>query len=192
MDAMTLIHGDCLQEMKKLKDKSIDLVLTDPPYPDYHKEKYGYKEGLLDILNNFTCRQFVFWSSKVDFSLSYTAIHIWDKKTGCGSEYERIFERNGQQNYRMFRYYTINSTVAANYTRDTFYNHPSQKPVKLIKDMLQKFSKKGDTILDMFMGVGSIGVACKELNRDFIGIEINKEYYDIAKKRIANTQKSMF
>ena len=47
--------------------------------------------------------QFIFWTSKEPFILDYTAIHIWDKKTGCGSEYERIFERNGNKNFKVFR-----------------------------------------------------------------------------------------
>ena len=185
-----LILGDCLIEMQKIPDKSIDLVLTDPPYPDYHKEIYQYKSGLLDFLDTLICRQFVFWTSKDNFPLSYSAIHIWDKKCGCGSEYERIFERNGQANYKVFRYYLINSIVAANYTGDIFYNHPSQKPIKLIKDLIQKYSQKGQTILDPFMGSGTTGAACKELGRNFIGIEKEPKYFNLAKKRIENTQES--
>jgi len=73
--------GDCLELMKEIPDKSVDLVLTDPPYPDYYKEKYQYKNNMLNFLKNYNCRQFIFWSAKVDFPLDYTAIHIWDKKT---------------------------------------------------------------------------------------------------------------
>lgn len=70
--------------------------------------------------------------------------------------------------------------------------HPTQKPTILMRWILEKFSEKGQVICDPFMGSGTTGVACKELNRNFIGIEINKEYFDIAQKRIANTQESMF
>ena len=83
MSEIKLILGDCLEEMKKIPDKSIDLVLTDPPYPDYHKEIYQYKDGMLEFLKNLSCRQFIFWTAKDLFPLGYTAIHIWDKK--CGS-----------------------------------------------------------------------------------------------------------
>jgi len=176
--------GDCLEVMKQIPDKSVDLVLTDPPYPDYYAEEYKYKDGILDGLKKFNCKQLVFWSAKADFPLDYTAIHIWDKKVGAGSQYERIFERNGNKEYKVFSSYLINSTVAAKFTRDFYTGHPSQKPVKLIKKLLNKYSKKGDTILDPFLGSGTTAVACKELGRNFIGIEISKEYCKIAEQRL--------
>jgi len=171
--------------MRDIPERSIDLVLTDPPYPDYHRVLYSYDEeiikGVLDVIK---CRQIVFWTSKVEFPLSYTAIHIWDKKTGVGSEYERIFERYGQKNYKVFRHYLINSTVAASFTGDVFTGHPSQKPINLIKELVLKFSKEGDTVLDPFMGSGTTGVACVNTGRDFIGIELDADYFKIAEKRI--------
>lgn len=66
--------------------------------------------------------------------------------------------------------------------------HPCQKPVELMKYYISNSSDEGDTVLDPFMGVGSTGVAAKELHRDFIGIEIDKEYYDIAEKDIMNKE----
>ena len=131
-----IICGDCLEVMKQIPDKLIDLVLTDPPYPDYYKEEYKYFDGILEILKKFSCKQLIFWSAKVDFPLDYTAIHIWDKKVGAGSWYERIFERNGSIEYKVYRYYLINSTVAASFTKDTFWEHPSQKPIKLIEKII--------------------------------------------------------
>jgi len=62
--------------------------------------------------------------------------------------------------------------------------HPTQKPVQLMEHFVNVLSNEGDTILDPFMGSGSTGVACKMNGRNFIGIEINEEYYNIAKKRI--------
>ena len=72
-----------------------------------------------------------------------------------------------------------------------FY-HPTEKPKEIIKKLIKTSSNKNDTILDPFMGSGTTCVACKELDRKCIGIEINKDYYEIAKKRIFNTQRSMF
>lgn len=63
-------------------------------------------------------------------------------------------------------------------------NHPTQKPLELMKRCVNVFSNEGDTILDFTMGSGSTGVACMELNRDFIGIELNEEYYKIAENRM--------
>ena len=66
--------------------------------------------------------------------------------------------------------------------------HPTQKPVELLEYLIKTYSKENDTVLDFTMGSGSTGVACQNLNRDFIGIELDKDYYNIAKHRINNTQ----
>jgi DNA modification methylase len=63
-------------------------------------------------------------------------------------------------------------------------DHPSQKPIKLMERIVSLFTNKGDTVLDFCMGSGSTGVACNNLERNFIGIEIDSKYYDIAKHRI--------
>ncbi len=185
-DDVTLYCGDCLEILPTLAAGSVDAVITDPPYPDYHADKY--RQTPIDFLAGLNCRQLVFWSSKVDFPLDYTAIHIWDKKTGCGSEYERIFDRNGGKAYRVFRHYLINSTVAASFTGDTFTGHPSQKPNKLLVELIEKFTNPGDLILDPFMGSGTTGVACVQTGRRFVGIEIDPNYYAIAEKRIKEAQ----
>lgn len=62
--------------------------------------------------------------------------------------------------------------------------HPTQKPIELLEWLVNTYSNKGDTILDNCMGSGTTGLACKKLNRNFIGIEIDKKYFDIAKDRI--------
>ncbi len=69
--------------------------------------------------------------------------------------------------------------------------HPTQKPVVLMEYLIKTYTNEGETVLDFTMGSGSTGVACKNLNRDFIGIELDKGYYDIAVDRIKNTQKDM-
>lgn len=65
-------------------------------------------------------------------------------------------------------------------------NHSTEKPVDLIKWILKYYSKEGDIVLDCTMGSGTTGIACKEMNRDFIGIEMNPEIYEIAVNRIEN------
>ena len=62
--------------------------------------------------------------------------------------------------------------------------HDTEKPVELMKILIENSSNEKDIVLDPFMGIGSTGIACKELNRDFIGIEIDKKYYDIAVGRL--------
>lgn len=67
-------------------------------------------------------------------------------------------------------------------------DHPTQKPVKLLEYLIMTYSKEGDTVLDFTMGSGSTGVAAKNTGRNFIGIELNEEYFEIAKRRINNVQ----
>lgn len=62
--------------------------------------------------------------------------------------------------------------------------HPTQKPVELLEWLINSYSNEGDTILDFTMGSGSTGVACKNTNRNFIGIELDEDYYNIAKERM--------
>ena len=64
------------------------------------------------------------------------------------------------------------------------YNHPTIKPVDILQNLIINSSKEGEVVFDPFMGSGSTGVACKKTNRDFVGIEIDKNYYDIAVERI--------
>ena len=66
--------------------------------------------------------------------------------------------------------------------------HPTQKPIALMEYLIKTYSNEGDIILDFTMGSGSTGVACKNTNRNFIGIELNEEYFDIAKKRIEDNK----
>jgi len=62
--------------------------------------------------------------------------------------------------------------------------HPTQKPVALMEYLIKTYTNEGETVLDFTMGSGTTGVACKNLNRNFIGIELDKGYFDIAKERI--------
>lgn len=69
-------------------------------------------------------------------------------------------------------------------SKENVYFHPTQKPVELMEKVILMFSNEEDVVLDCFMGSGSTGVACKKLNRKFIGTELNKNYFEICKKRL--------
>ena len=70
------------------------------------------------------------------------------------------------------------------YKKDYDGYHPTQKPVALLEDLIKTYSNEGDTVVDLTMGSGSTGVACKKTGRNFIGIELNDGYFGIAKERI--------
>ncbi len=74
-----------------------------------------------------------------------------------------------------------------NYKKDYGGLHPTQKPVDLLNDLIRTYSNEGDTILDFTMGSGSTGVACKQSNRIFIGIELDDKYFNIARERLEST-----
>ena len=89
--------------------------------------------------------------------------------------------------------------VNGNFSRGTLSNHWHIKrgkkavkshgatfPIELVHKLIDNFSKVGDTVSDPFMGTGTTGIVCKELNREFIGIEIDRDYFEISKKRIGD------
>ena len=74
------------------------------------------------------------------------------------------------------------------YKKDNDGYHPTQKPVALLEDLIQTYSNEGNTVLDFTMGSGSTGVACVNTNRNFIGIELDMGYFNVAKERIEKAQ----
>lgn len=108
--------------------------------------------------------------------------------------YEELLEEN--RKYResvpksVFNLWQGNKTKSnvLQYPKDKGGFHPTQKPVALLEDLIQTFSNKGDTVLDFTMGSGSTGLACVNTNRNFIGIELDPDYFAIAQKRIQEAQ----
>lgn len=74
------------------------------------------------------------------------------------------------------------------YKKDYNGYHPTQKPILLLEDLIKTFSNENDLVVDLTMGSGSTGVACKNTNRDFIGIEMSEQYFNIAQNRINGTE----
>ena len=178
----TLYLGDCRDILQTLP--KVDAVITDPPYPNEYVEEYRYQEGVLERVG--IARGLVFWTSRRPFPLDHSSVHVWDKKISVGRDFELIYEIGGNGQSMVFRHYLINSIVAAKMTGDIFTAHPSQKPLALMCDVVRRTV---GTALDPFMGSGTTGVACMNLGRRFIGIEIEPKYFDIACERIENAQR---
>ena len=122
-----------------------------------------------------------------------------------GKPYNRGFRRgtnpevyNKIPNYET---YALKSEDGLRYPRSVQYfvtaefegkNHPTQKPVALMEYLVRTYTNNGDTVLDNTMGSGTTGLACLNTNRKFIGIEKEKEYFDIAKKRLRTVQARLF
>jgi site-specific DNA-methyltransferase (adenine-specific) len=125
---------------------------------------------------------------------------IWSKgKTdgsfvGLGWKYRPSYETilvasKDPDNYAFYPQYSSNVLVYKPYIPQNG-EHPTQKPVDLIQNLLRNHSKEGDIVLDPFMGSGTTGVACKRLRRNFIGYEIDPDYFKIAKNRIEETNEA--
>ena len=126
------------------------------------------------------------WEEAEKVGFKFQQIIVWDK----GNATPNMYYMNAYENILMLRkgkakYIndrgTTNILRVAN-VRSKF--HPTEKSVDLMKILIENSTNEGDVVLDPFMGSGSTGVACRELSRDFIGIEIDQKYYDIAKERI--------
>jgi site-specific DNA-methyltransferase (adenine-specific) len=105
----------------------------------------------------------------------------WFKPYSYLTEVNRKFNRKFNLQGKKFK-----SNVLS-YKKDYQGLHPTQKPVLLLEDLIKTYTNESETVLDFTMGSGSTGVACKNLNRKFIGIEMDEGYFNIAKNRIENS-----
>lgn len=233
-----IINADCLEFMKTLPDKCIDLIVTSPPYnmrtrirngkyttrekSEHFSKKYSdfhdalpidefyafHSKCLVEMLRlsklviyNFqivTGSKEAFFKIIGDFSKSIKDIIIWDKGFGqpamheqvLNSSYELILileddEKCGRvvQN-AVFKRGEMQNILRVNRTNSKTEGHSAAFPIKLAEELIKNFSNENDLVLDPFFGTGTTGVACKNLNRNFIGIELEAKYCEIARKRL--------
>lgn len=100
-------------------------------------------------------------------------------------EQENKFKEDNKSTFNLWEGKKYKSNILK-YKKDYNGYHPTQKPVLLLKDLIKTFSNEQDLVVDLTMGSGSTGVACCNTNRNFIGIELDKEYFKIAEQRIKN------
>lgn len=224
MNDIKLLQGDCLELMKDIEDKSIDLIVTDPPYKietsggglytqsdkQYIKELTSMKDGFDPLILDEMCRVmkkiniYFFCSQKqimqlLDYFVTKRKcnwnIISWHKTNpvpACGNKYLTdtefiLFFR--EKGVRIYGSYDTKRTYYAtplNQKEKKLYGHPTVKPVDILNNLIINSSIENDLVLDPFMGSGSTGVACKYTNRSFIGIELDENYFNIAKERINN------
>lgn len=206
---------DCLEGIKELADGSVDVVITDPPYSTPVITSFGRKKfkNLADLsVQEFYFnaikkelervlkpdgRVFFFCDDKfypILYSVFYEWLNlgliVWDKgKIGMGrpirKQHELIFYANqGSAEFQKFGEVThIPSVLKVKH--DTNKIHGAQKPVELIEHLINGFSKEGDLIIDLFGGSGSTGKACQNLNRNFVGFELNTEIANASSERLS-------
>ena len=208
-----VILGDCLDVMKIMPDKCVDLVLTDPPYGINvaSKGRFGGKGGfggkailntrhiisgwdkdipikeIFDEIFRVSKNQIIFggnyfWSI-IPPPKSYI---IWDKR--CGflennfADCEFIWS-SFKKPARIIRYLWA-GLFQQNMGDKEVRFHPTQKPIDILTEIINKHTNRDDLILDCFAGSGSTLVASKKLGRNFIGCEISEKYCKISHQRL--------
>ena len=229
-----LKQGDCLELMKDIPDKSIDMILCDLPYGttvckwdtiipfDKLWEQYNRiikDNGAIVLFGNEP------FSSQLRLSnlKNYKYDWVWDKKRGSNFATVKIRPFNSFENIMVFYKkqptynpqmwkstpYTCNQGYVGEAKQTGLYRdnvitvnngdrypltilsfsketglHPTQKPVALLEYLIKTYTNEGDVVLDNCMGSGSTGVACVNTTRNLIGIELDENYFKIAKERI--------
>jgi len=231
-----LIRDNCLNEMKNIKEKSIDCILTDLPY-GITKNEWDIEIDLKLLWENFNNilkpNGIIILTAVQPFTSKLVISNqkmfkyeiIWEKTIGSGQlnikhqplrVHESIlifYNKRGTYNEQLTegKPYSINRTKVkgSGYNKQTSSNkqndgyrhaksvikisnprikdgHPTQKPIELLEYLVKTYTNENDTVLDCCMGSGSTGVACINLNRNFIGIELNNEYFEKAKDYLNN------
>lgn len=229
-----LYNGDCLEVMKNIPDKSIDLLITDPPYlhikggskcKRVNRGVYDEKKEIKSKMSDFDEPQiFLFlnivknkmkkmnayiFCSKLQIT-SYLKwisqykkyqydILIWDKCRN-GLIGHKAFATNIEYIIRIYEYGCgLREVKNGDKLISEYYQkiqrippaknkkHPAEKPTELIRRFILLSSDENDLILDPYMGSGTTGEICLDTNRRFIGIELDENYFNIAKERIENS-----
>ncbi|MDX9695395.1 MAG: site-specific DNA-methyltransferase [Bacteroidales bacterium] len=227
--------------MKQIPNRSVDLVLTDPPYgttackwdtvipfePMWEQLKRVIKKnGAIVLFGSQPFTSALIMSNPKMFKYEW----VWDKKKSGNPLLSKIQPLKVTENIVVFsegrtNYYpqmtprdkpksrgknkgTVSATTNNAFIEDKIYTefypkniieisnanqankfHPTQKPVALMEYLIKTYTNEGETLLDFTMGSGTTGVAAINTRRNFIGIELDEKYFDIAKKRIEGTRK---
>lgn len=244
MSEITLYHGDCLVEMNKIADKSVDMILTDPPYGTTackwdsvipfdkmweHLNRIIKDNGAIVLFGSEPFSSYLRVSNIKQFKYDW----IWRKSRPTGGlhakkrpmldietisvfyRFQCFYSPQGVSDCNIVHKNTDgrkkgSGVRGADRKNDSYIQtktdyprrvldfssphnvgsfHPTQKPVALLEYLIKTYTLEKETVLDFTMGSGSTGVACINTNRNFIGIEKDTGYFEIAKKRIADAIK---
>ncbi len=214
MELNKIYNMDCMEGMKQFPDKYFELAIVDPPYggndaiglvdnnglTKQATQRTNYKlfnnieptQEYFDELKRVSQKQIIwgvnFYTSK---GLNGGRI-VWDKKGTAFGRAEMAYYSHSKS-VQIFEY-TWNGMIQQDMKNKEQRIHPTQKPVALYKWLLTNYANKGDKILDTHVGSASSLIACHELGFDYIGFEIDEDYYNSAQERLeaVKAQVSMF
>ena len=196
-DGISLIHGDCLQALKSYGDNYFDVAIVDPPYGigfsskkqsnfgkgginheykgwDEEIPKAEYWEQLFRVSKN----QIVWGANYMTEFLKPSRCWIsWYKMQEFSTNEFELAWTSFDGTCKQFNLSRVQAYAGSNKI------HPTEKPIKLYKWLLENYTSEGDLILDTHLGSGSIAIACHQMKRKLIGYEIDAEYYKKACKR---------
>ena len=208
-----LLHGDCLEVMRGMADNSVDVVVTDPPYGINENDRkiagrgrWGLTKGK-NVVGNYgvvawdkgrvpdyavneirrvSSQQVIFGGNYyADLLPASSSWIVWDKLNGendfADCELAWTSHKKAVRRFRYMWHGMLKQLPEKRY-------HPTQKPLALMKWVIENYTKPNDLVLDPYAGSFTTGVACVLLGRRFIGIERELSYYEIGQRRIAEAQ----
>ena len=202
-DGISLIHGDCLQALKSYGDNYFDVAIVDPPYgigidgqkqsinlnnPKANRKAHDFKgwDNEIPTAEYFAELERVS-KNQIIWGANYFVEHLHKGTKGWVVWYkgqEGLTMSDAELAYSSFDCATRVVKINRVELLKDGTIHPTQKPIKLYKWLLENYTNENDLILDTHLGSGSIAIACWELKRKLVGFEINKGYYDNACKRL--------
>jgi len=207
---ITLYHGNCDDLLKNLAPARVDMVLTDPPYGVSHRTNYSrFTGGVTQSVRDYMPiagddgvfdplplamrfkRCLLFGANNFAHRLPPGSWIVWDKRPKHGSKNvmsdgEVAWYSKGHGVY--IYTHAWDGFVRASERGESY--HPTQKPVALMRWLLERYTAPGEVVLDPFMGAGPVAVACKQLGREYIGVELEGEYVETAIRRLESTRPS--
>ena len=204
----TISNGDCLQVMPELPARSVDFILTDPPYIVNYKSRDGRKIANDDndewlqpafaemhriLTNNSFAVSFYGWQHADKFLTAYRKAgfrvigHFTFPKRY--TSYTNFVRYQHESAYLLAKGYpdrpqsTIGDVIEWTYSGNKL--HPTQKPLSVLLPLIETFSAPESLVFDPFAGSGSTLLAAKMLGRSYLGVELSKSYHEIATERLA-------
>ena len=198
-----LINRDCMEFLRECEDNQFDLLIADVPYGIQTKKLTGFKKDDIHGLNNKKCQKWdklpdkeyfdqvfrvckhqIIWGAQyfTKYLPNFSQPIVWNKKTGKNKFADgELAYCSIKGTMRIFEHQWCG--VFKDSERGVKAIHPNQKPVALYKWLLDRYAKKGWSILDTHLGSGSSAIACHDYDYDFTGIEADEKIYDDAVKR---------
>ena len=209
-----LFHGDCLEIMKNIEDKTANFILTDIPYAEVNRSSNGLRnldKGNADVLTfdlysfleelyRITSNSICIFCGREQFSTIYSFFAnkkgtvrpiVWEKTNPSpmngqhiylsGVEFAVWFKKSGGGTFNAHC-----KNVVFRYPNGRSKLHPTEKNHDLLRDLILDNTNEYDVVFDPCCGSGSHCYVAKNLNRNFIGIELDENYFNIAKERIEN------